>query len=78
MIREAHERPEGMDEGTLVMSPILGGRLVEAINLVRAHVTTGPFCIPADYGSADVSRKVVRIIFSYIDYINRTVWFKQN
>jgi len=75
MIREAHERPEGMDEGNLVMAALSGKPLITAIEMVRAQLEEGPFRIPPDYAPDNVSRKVVRIIFSYTEYINRTVWF---
>lgn len=79
-IRQAHERPEGMDEGTLVMSGLRAGRIIDAIELVTSQFTEnkrGIRLIP-DYEPENVSKKVVRIILSYTDYINRTVWHKYN
>ena len=78
MIRMAHERPEGMDEGTVIMSGIDKDRVLEAVNLVvrqtyEQKLTTK---IINDYDVDNVSIKVVRIIISYIDYINRTTWKK--
>jgi UDP-N-acetylglucosamine 2-epimerase (non-hydrolysing) len=74
-IREAHERPEGMDVGTLVMAGLAPGRVLEAIDLVRRHREEGRRFQPApDYAADDVSAKVVRLILSYTDYVNRTVW----
>jgi UDP-N-acetylglucosamine 2-epimerase (non-hydrolysing) len=78
MIREAHERPEGMDAGTLVMSGLRTERILQAIRLVTSaglHSAQGEGKV-ADYGDLHVSRKVVRIIHSYTDYVNRTVWRK--
>lgn len=77
-IRQAHERPEGMDEGTLIMSGLKSDRVIQAIDAVRHHYTESnrPFKIISDYDINNVSMKVVNIILSYIDYINRTVWFK--
>ncbi len=76
-IRQAHERPEGMDVGTLVMSGLKAERVLEAIELVRRHREDGRrFRIAADYEADDVSAKVVRIILSYTDYVNRRVWMK--
>jgi UDP-N-acetylglucosamine 2-epimerase (non-hydrolysing) len=78
-IRQAHERPEGMDEGILIMSGLNKNRVIEAINVVttqhnRVNRTMHPV---ADYEVDNVSKKVVRIILSYTDYINRTVWHKE-
>jgi UDP-N-acetylglucosamine 2-epimerase (non-hydrolysing) len=76
-IRQAHERPEGMDEGTLVMSGLKKDRVIEAINVVTKHANeTRPFKLISDYDTNNVSKKVLRIILSYTDYINRTVWHK--
>ena len=77
-IRQAHERPEGMDEGTLIMCGLKKERVLEAITVVRSHVVEGtrPFRIVQDYDVENVSKKVLRIILSYTDYVNRTVWHK--
>lgn len=78
-IRQAHERPEGMDEGTLIMCGLRPESVLEAIQLVTAqHGEPGQAAIRivADYDTETVSRKVLRIIFSYTDYVNRTVWKK--
>ena len=74
-IRQAHERPEGMDEGTLIMSGLLPEHVLNAIATVTEQfAAAGPMHIVRDYDVDNVSRKVVRIILSYIDYINHTVW----
>jgi UDP-N-acetylglucosamine 2-epimerase (non-hydrolysing) len=75
-IRQAHERPEGMDEGTLIMCGLKKERVLEAIDAVRSHFLEGtrPFLIVQDYDVENVSKKVLRIIMSYTDYVNRTVW----
>lgn len=74
-IRQAHERPEGMDEGTLIMSGLTPEHVLNAIDTVtRQFAEAGPMHIIHDYNVDNVSRKVVRIILSYIDYINHTVW----
>ena len=77
-IRQAHERPEGMDEGTLIMCGLKKDRVLEAIAVVRSHLVEGirPFNIVHDYDVENVSKKVLRIILSYTDYVNRTVWHK--
>lgn len=74
-IRQAHERPEGMDEGTLIMAGLRAEQVVNAIDtVVGQHREFGPMHRVHDYDVDNVSRKVVRIILSYIDYINHTVW----
>ena len=76
-IRQAHERPEGMDEGTLVMCGLKSGSVMEAIDVVTSQLSDGAaFRTVPDYSPDNVSHKVVRIILSYIDYVNRTVWSK--
>ncbi len=76
-IRQAHERPEGMDEGTLVMCGLKRESVLDSVRFaMRAHaagLTSRPV---RDYVAGPVSRKVVAIVLSYIDYINRTVWRK--
>ena len=78
MIRQAHERPEGMDEGALIMSGLKPQQVLAAIDATTGHYAQQqrPFRIPPDYEAVNVSLKVVRIILSYTDYVNRTVWFK--
>ena len=77
-IRQAHERPEGMDEGTLIMTGLEKNRIMEAIDIVTSQMKDNPLAIHrvGDYETDNVSKKVVRIILSYTDYINRTVWKK--
>ncbi len=78
MIRMAHERPEGMDEGAVIMSGIERNRVLEAVNIIVDQFNHNPNAIRIinDYNVENVSIKVVRIILSYIDFINRTVWKK--
>lgn len=78
MIRAAHERPEGMDEGTVIMSGISKDRILEAISVVTSQFEdeSNKFRVIQDYDVDNVSIKVVRIILSYVDYINRTIWKK--
>ncbi|MBU0472737.1 MAG: UDP-N-acetylglucosamine 2-epimerase (non-hydrolyzing) [Bacteroidetes bacterium] len=77
-IRQAHERPEGMDEGTLIMSGLKAENIINAIDVVTSQFESGKrvFNEISDYNVDNVSKKVVRIILSYIDYVNRTVWSK--
>ena len=77
-IRQAHERPEGMDEGTLIMCGLKAERVLESIDVVtrQREQENRSFRMVADYDTANVSQKVLRIILSYTDYVNRTVWYK--
>ena len=79
MIRQAHERPEGMDEGTLIMSGLNKKRIIESIDIVTKLYKDGKVPnIIDDYNVDNVSQKVVKIIFSYIDYVNRNIWRKDS
>ena len=75
MLREAHERPEGMDEGTLIMTGLDGDRILDAVRVTNAQAKA-VFRPPPDYDPSNVSSKVVRIILSYTDFVRRTVWFE--
>ncbi len=77
-IRQAHERPEGMDEGTLVLCDLKVSRVLQAVTMVSSGFSGHRRVsrLPPDYECDDVSRKVVRIIASYVDYVNRVVWRK--
>ena len=86
-IREAHERPEAMEEASVMMVGLNPERILQGLSQLK-HQVTGPrqslapnpqslipnFRSVADYSMLNVSEKVVRIIISYTDYINRTVW----
>ena len=77
-IRNAHERPEGMDVGTLIMSGLKKDRVLDAINvIVQQHRKDVRVVSPVpDYeSSACVSKQILRVVMSYVDYIKRTVWF---
>jgi UDP-N-acetylglucosamine 2-epimerase (non-hydrolysing) len=78
MVRQAHERPEGMDEGTVIMSGVDPERILQAIavNMEHHRERRPAFRRVPDYDAQNVSRKVLRIILSYTDYVNRTVWHK--
>lgn len=75
-LRQAHERPEGMDVGTLVMSGVEPDRVMQAVDLVTSQHDEGRrvMRVVEDYEGGPVSKKMVRVILSYTDYINRTVW----
>lgn len=77
-IRNTHERPEGMDEGTLIMSGLKAEQVLDAVRIVTKHhnKTEREFRIVSDYEGGMVSKKVLRIVLSYVDYVNRVVWSK--
>lgn len=77
-IRNAHERPEGMDVGTLVMSGLKKDRVIDAVRMVTSQYdAANPPVLPvADYENPHVSKQIARIVLSYTDYVNRTVWHK--
>jgi UDP-N-acetylglucosamine 2-epimerase (non-hydrolysing) len=78
MLREAHERPEGMDWGIVVMSGQSKSAILDAIEVTRTKprgANIQGVSVP-DYDSDHVSSIVVNAIFSYTDYINKNVWHK--
>ena len=77
-IRQAHERPEGADEGVLVMCGLKSEKVIAAIEMVtsQSDLDSRGFKVVADYDVPNVSKKVARTIAGYIDYVNRTVWRK--
>lgn len=77
-IRNTHERPEGMDAGTLIMSGLNSERILHAVRVVTSQYdqNKSPIPVVSDYQKGAVSKQVVRIVLSYVDYINRTVWGK--
>ena len=77
-IRNAHERPEGMDEGVLIMSGLKKARVLDAVRVVIEQKAEQPGVAPVvkDYENPHVARQVLRVVLSYTDYINRTVWSK--
>ena len=77
-VRNTHERPEGMDVGTLIMTGLKRERVLDAIDIIitqhdKYRRVTGSV---SDYENHSVSKQILRVVLSYIDYINRTVWFK--
>jgi UDP-N-acetylglucosamine 2-epimerase (non-hydrolysing) len=77
-IRNAHERPEGMDEGILIMSGLKAERVLDAVRIVvkQHNSAERPFRIVPDYIGGLVSAKVLRVVLSYVDFVNRVVWSK--
>ena len=77
MIRYSHERPEGMDEGTLIMSGLKKDNILNSINITKSFSNDNRvFRIVRDYDVDNYSKKIIKIVHSYIDYVNRKVWFK--
>jgi len=77
-LREAHERPEGMEEAAVMMVGLEVDRVRQGLALLQPRMEKGwpqPRLV-SDYSMPDVSDKVVRIIHSYTDYVNRVVWRK--
>ena len=77
-IREAHERPEGMEEAAVMMVGLDVDRIMQALAILETKPRGVERCLRqvADYLMPNVSDKVVRIIHSYTDYVNRVVWKK--
>ncbi|MDM9632790.1 non-hydrolyzing UDP-N-acetylglucosamine 2-epimerase [Robiginitalea aurantiaca] len=77
-IREAHERPEAMEEASVMMVGLQPERILQALEVLKSQKRNPErnFREVSDYSMPNVSDKVVRIILSYTDYINRVVWSK--
>ena len=77
-IREAHERPEGMEEASVMMVGQELDRILQALNVLDDQPRSDErlLNLVSDYSALNVSDKVVRIIHSYTDYVNRVVWKK--
>ena len=75
-IREAHERPEAMEEASVMMTGLQAERILQALAQLEDQETGAHrnFPLVSDYAMPNVSDKVVRIILSYTDYVRRTVW----
>lgn len=77
-IRNAHERPEGMDAGILIMSGLQKDRVRDAVRVIIAQHDKSRRIMHSvgDYEGGSVSKQILRIVLSYVDYVNRTVWSK--
>ena len=77
-LREAHERPEAMEEASVMMVGLETDRVIQALSILDTQARGGKRDLQpvADYSVPNVSDKVVRIIHSYTDYVNRIVWKK--
>ena len=78
MLRQAHERPEGMDEATVIMSDLDINEILDSIKVIVRHSnkSTPSLKQVGDYNGGKVSLKIIRLILSYTSYIQRTVWRK--
>jgi UDP-N-acetylglucosamine 2-epimerase len=77
-LRDAHERPEGMEEGVVMMVGVNPERVLQGLALLESQPTGAERILRqvGDYSMPNVSEKVVRILHSYVDYVNRVVWKK--
>lgn len=77
-LRQAHERPEGMEEASVMMVGLKADRILQGLDILESQ-KRGPertLRLVEDYSMPNVSEKVARIILSYTDYVNRVVWKK--
>jgi UDP-N-acetylglucosamine 2-epimerase (non-hydrolysing) len=76
-IRQAHERPEAMEEASVMMTGLKKERIIQGLTILETQKDTD-LRLVSDYSMPNVSEKVLRIILSYTDYVNRVVWSKNS
>ncbi len=74
-IREAHERPEAMEEASVMMVGVNKERILQGLKVLESQ-TKQTLNLADDYKADNVSEKVLRVIIGYVDYVNRTVWYE--
>ena len=79
-LRDTHERPEGMEEGAVMFTGMSVNRVMQGLNILQnqSRSQDRSLSLVSDYTALNVSEKVVRVIHSYTDYVNRVVWKKYN
>jgi len=77
-IREAHERPEAMEEASVMMVGLKFDRIVQGLSILQSQkrMEERSLRLVGDYSMPNVSEKIIRIILSYTDYVNSVVWKK--
>lgn len=77
-LREVHERPEGFEEASVMMVGLDSARIMQALDILEQQPRgeDRSLSIPNDYLPTNVSDKIVRIVMSYTDYVNRRVWHR--
>ena len=75
-LREAHERPEGMEEAAVIMSGLGSERILQSLSILESQPRDSERLVRQvhDYSMPNISDKIVRIIHSYTDYVNRVIW----
>jgi UDP-N-acetylglucosamine 2-epimerase (non-hydrolysing) len=77
-LREAHERPEGMEEAVVIMTGLEKERIMQSLSIIDKQPRGKQRFIRqvSDYSMPNVSEKILRIVHSYTDYVNRNIWKK--
>ncbi|MBV1709383.1 MAG: UDP-N-acetylglucosamine 2-epimerase (non-hydrolyzing) [Erysipelothrix sp.] len=73
-IRQSHERPEAMEEATVMMVGLRKERILQGLNILENQISS--LKLVNDYSFSNVSEKIIKLIISYLDYVNKNVWGK--